>query len=305
MKTHLAAIGKWGLIFKSYGLPPIDPRRHYKGESPCCGRKGKIRIDDREGKGTFICACGEHGNGWRLLEIKTGRPARELLRDVDLIIGNTYKSDEIPVANDENAKLQRFINAWKSGSRVNGTNVESYLNSRGIFTMPARAVKCVNGSMFAIASDDHVNAVYAHITALKGTEKAFDECRKMHSLQPNNDSHTSVAVRLFDMQSTLGIAEGIETALSCKQLYKTNTWATMNTSIMKRFIAPKGVNHLIIYADHDRNCAGLAAATHCANRNILAKNDVEKVTIRRPGRYGDFNDVVQKQYYVDDIICLR
>jgi putative DNA primase/helicase len=34
----------------------------------------------------------------------------------------------------------------------------------------------------------------------------------------------SVAIRMFPVSSTLGIAEGIETALSCYQIYGVNTW---------------------------------------------------------------------------------
>lgn len=56
----------------------------------------------------------------------------------------------------------------------------------------------------------------------------------------------SVAIRMFPVSSTLGIAEGIETALSCHQITKCHTRATMNTAFMKKFRVPAGVKNLII-----------------------------------------------------------
>ncbi|HBV0810945.1 TPA: toprim domain-containing protein, partial [Klebsiella pneumoniae] len=87
-------------------------------------------------------------------------------------------------------------------------------------------------------------------------------------------------------------AEGIETALSCYQVYGVNTWAVINSGFMKKFRVPAGVKHLIIFADMDKHSAtGHAAAFECAHANLLAKNDLVKVSIRWPDN-GDFNDML-------------
>lgn len=52
MKTAEAAIGHWPTIFEHFGLPPITGKNHFKGECPVCGARGKLRIDDRDGRGT-------------------------------------------------------------------------------------------------------------------------------------------------------------------------------------------------------------------------------------------------------------
>lgn len=72
--------------------------------------------------------------------------------------------------------------------------------------------------------------------------------KRQKSLQEDNylDHARSVAVRMFPVASTLGIAEGIETALSAYQIYKVNTRATMTANFMKKFRVPAGVKHLII-----------------------------------------------------------
>ncbi|MDE9567064.1 toprim domain-containing protein, partial [Xenorhabdus bovienii] len=92
--------------------------------------------------------------------------------------------------------------------------------------------------------------------------------------------------------STLGIAEGIETALSCKQIYGVNTWSAMNAGHMAKFIAPMGVKHLVVFADNDWSATGEAAAYECARKNLVANNDLEKVSVRWAD-HGDFNDLLQ------------
>jgi putative DNA primase/helicase len=67
----------------------------------------------------------------------------------------------------------------------------------------------------------------------------------------------------------------------------------MNTAIMKVFKAPEGVKTLVIFADNDRHGAGMAAAMACANKNILANNDVSTVFVRWNEDAGvDFCDMV-------------
>lgn len=132
------------------------------------------------------------------------------------------------------------------------------------------------------------------MTLLDGDHKAKTGTqKKLHKLQEDSylEHVSSIAIRLFPASSTLGIAEGIETALSSKQIYGVNTWSVLNTALMKRFRAPSGVKHLIIFADADLNGAGLAAAWVCGHGNILSGNDVERVTIRWPA-IGDFNDMI-------------
>lgn len=293
MKTVDAVKGKWAQVFDHYGLPPITGKRHFKGEAPCCGRKGKFRIDDKDGSGSFICACGAAGNGWKLLQIATGMEFKDLAQEVDSIIGNVFTA--VKQEQKEKPKHQDAVMKFRKAGKVEGSGVQNYLQSRGIFEMPRRAVKCSNGNMFAIAADHKGNPCYSHETYLDGAKKADVETQKrMTGLQNESfiEHAESISIRLFDVASTLGVAEGIETALSCKQIYRCSMWSTMNSSFMKKFRAPDGVDHLMIFADNDKNGTGLAAAFECGNRNILSKNTVKKVTIRWPADVEDFNDML-------------
>ncbi len=93
--------------------------------------------------------------------------------------------------------------------------------------------------------------------------------------------------------------------LSGVQLYGCNTWATLNSGFMKKFRAPAGVRHLIIFADMDPHSAtGHAAAFVCANANLLAKNDIEKVSVRWCDN-GDFNDLLVNGDQVREMTFLK
>jgi hypothetical protein len=65
------------------------------------------------------------------------------------------------------------------------------------------------------------------------------------------------AVRLAPAAAVLGLAEGIETALSAMQLFRLPCWAALG-SRLHRVRLPKLVDHVILFAD--RGDAGKAAA---------------------------------------------
>lgn len=307
MKTRDAAIGQWAKILDFYGLPPITGKRHFKGKCPICGSKGKYRCDDMEGRGTFICTC-NRGDGWKLLSLTQNKEIKDLMTEVDEIIGNTYESDRsqlAPVKSDISKTRERVISMFSRMTTLARTDGEKYLNNRGIYEMPPEAVrycasqKATNGTehqaIWSLATDDKANLCYLHRTLLDGDKKAsVPASKKLTSLQEENvlKYAESVAIRMFPPATTLGIAEGIETALSCKKIYGVNTWSVINSGFMAKFRVPLGVKHLIIFADMDPHSAtGHAAAFACAHANLVAKNDLEKVSIRWPDQ-GDFNDMM-------------
>lgn len=83
------------------------------------------------------------------------------------------------------------------------------------------------------------------------------------------------AARLHEPINVLGIAEGIETALACRELFGVPTWAAISAGGMEAFVVPEGVERLIIYADHDANMVGQSAAYALAKRCSLAGMPVE------------------------------
>ena len=88
----------------------------------------------------------------------------------------------------------------------------------------------------------------------------------------------------------LGFAEGVETAISASILHGIPVWACLSTSGLGSVLWPSGLKQAAIFADHDLNYAGHAAAWKLAHR---MKMDGLRVEVRFPERAGtDWNDVL-------------
>jgi putative DNA primase/helicase len=94
------------------------------------------------------------------------------------------------------------------------------------------------------------------------------------------------AVQLFPCSKRLGIAEGIETALSAHQISGMPVWAALSAGGIRDFPVIHGIKFLRIFADHDE--AGISAARACKGRYEKAGIEVE---IRYPPEpRSDWND---------------
>lgn len=297
MNSVEAASGRWAEIFRHFGLPEITGNRHV--DCPICKRKKKFRAHCHE-TGAWICTCG-NGKGFKLLEIVTGRDFKSLAEEVDRITGRQKERQLHAVPKVDPAK--RVVEKFKSLSPLRGTQAQDYLKARGIYCLPAGGVKfsraeIVDGmivpAMYAIASDHYSRPMKTHLTYLEGDKKhptaVQGGARKLFTVV--EDDYQPLSVKLFQATDVLGVGEGIETCLSAYQLYSIPVWSTLNSALLERFVAPKHVKKLYIYADNDDNLTGLAAAMQCGKKNLLSNNDVEEVIIRWPEQSGDFNDVV-------------
>lgn len=82
------------------------------------------------------------------------------------------------------------------------------------------------------------------------------------------------AIRLHaPIENTLGIAEGIETALACNKLFGCPMWAAWSASGMQKIQLPKEVRTLLIFADNDTS--GLKAAN-----NLMIRLQTENVNLK-------------------------
>jgi phage/plasmid primase-like uncharacterized protein len=85
------------------------------------------------------------------------------------------------------------------------------------------------------------------------------------------------AIRLTAVSEVLGIAEGIETALAAFELFEVPVWSGISAQGIESFEPPAGVREVIVFADHDENFAGQAAAYRAAHRLTLKGFEVEVV----------------------------
>jgi putative DNA primase/helicase len=157
-------------------------------------------------------------------------------------------------------------------------NVEYFEDGKRVGRYPA---------LLAEIRDVAGELVSLHVTYLEaGRKLAKPDARKILSPLAGREG---CAVRLHPATDELGIAEGIETALSAATLDGLPVWAALNTSLLARFEPPSGVARLRIYADRDE--AGLTAAIRLGER-LQGRVRFEVRTPTAPAK--DWNDVLLK-----------
>jgi hypothetical protein len=208
-------------------------------------------------------------------------------------------------ANQVDINAAKALSFWHSAVGVVATPVETYLATRGCLPSSAEGLadvirfhpNCPMGKEMVPAMVSVMRDVMTgeptgiHRTALTddGTAK-----RQMPAGIPTKmmlGRAKGAAVLLASSAAAMGIAEGIETALSAQRLFGMPVWACMSAQGIAGFPAIRGITHLTIFADHDE--AGLKAAKNCARR--YQKNGID-ATIhhpREPG--GDWNSFLLKE----------
>lgn len=297
------AQGRWRSILAVLG---VDERALSGKHGPCpmCGGKDRFRFDDREGRGTYFCAgCGA-GDGVQLAMGITRQSFRDVAREIERIAGTVRPSAARSERTDEE-KLVALRRAYRESRPIErGDEACRYLAGRGlglydlpesIRTHPGMTYRDdgkVLGSfptMLASVTDATGRAVSMHRTYIQDGRKApVPSAKKLMQGLPL----AGAAIRLTPISRTLGIAEGIETAIAAAELFEVPVWSCISTAGIESFEPPEGVRHVIVFADNDRNFAGQAAAYRAAHRLALKGCEVE---VCIPPTVGDWLDELNRQ----------
>nr|WP_298057468.1 toprim domain-containing protein [uncultured Halomonas sp.] len=160
-------------------------------------------------------------------------------------------------------------------------NGQVTLDSKGWPVMEQKIVKVdAYPAVILAIRDNHGEIVTLHRTYLSpnGNGKAAVECpRKMMSV-PNTTTATGSAIPLATPhKGILGVAEGLETALSAFHATGMPTWSCVNAVLLAAFEPPQNVHTVVVWADKDRSLAGEIAADQLQQR--LAKRGIKVITI--------------------------
>lgn len=274
------ARGRWLAI-----LPAIGIKAEFlTGKNgPCvfCGGKDRWRFLNSNGSGSWICnQCGA-GSGFEL----TKRFLGVSYHDAYAAIENLLR-DDLPIARekprDHVALRDRAKRMWLAASPLTGDDVAGrYLRSRRIElpTWP-KALRVFDGVMVGkiVTADDR--AINLHRTFLPSGPKKF-----LPGVVPPGS-----AIRLLPHVGVLGIAEGIETALSAFLMFGVPCWAACHARGVETFTPPPDVRALCIYADNDDSAIGQAVAWAAARR-LRARGMAVDVKVPEKGG-ADWNDVL-------------
>ncbi|AYN97417.1 DNA primase [Pseudomonas sp. LTJR-52] len=132
-----------------------------------------------------------------------------------------------------------------------------------------------------------------------GSKADVESPRKMMPV-PEGKSIRGAAIQMgTPVDGVLGVAEGLETALSAYRATGIATWSTVNATLLEGFTPPAGVHTVLVWADKDRSCTGESAAMRLKLR--LQQQGIRVIVILPTapipsGSKGiDWNDVMIRQ----------
>jgi putative DNA primase/helicase len=275
--------GGWARVLTRLGVPEDCVQLRRQQPCPVCGGSDRYVYDDRRGRGDFFCRkCGP-GDGFALLMKLNKWTFMETRKRVIEVAGlgavaaarvGIASRTVVPTAPAQPARPTQRVRDLLGGSCTSDAvpDVVEYLSSRRVWSLPQGCTLRAHASaeyfhdgrtvgrfaaLVAPVVDIAGELVTVHVTYLDaGRKLATHEPRKILS---GMTGRTGCAARLVPLTGdTLGIAEGIETALAALMLHKLPVWSALNTSLLSKFAPPKNVRKLVVFADRDE--AGLVAA---------------------------------------------
>jgi putative DNA primase/helicase len=279
------------------------------GPCPMCGGKDRFRFDDKNGAGTWICnQCGA-GDGIALVEKVTGKDFRGVAELLEAQIGAAAPT---VTRRERSAERQREAMNWLwNGSFPVGhfDPVGQYLANRGIKPASYPAVlryaeRCryhEEGAdprwfpaMVAKVTAPDGNPATIHRTYLtEGGRKApVDTVRKLMA----GKYPIGGAVRLAPSHGpVLGIAEGIETAMSASSIFAIPCWAATNATMLGQWDPPPHVEEVVIFADNDPSFTGHQVAYSLARTLVTGPRKLKARVEMPPDAGMDWNDVLMAE----------
>lgn len=91
------------------------------------------------------------------------------------------------------------------------------------------------------------------------------------------------AIRLYEVDYVLAIAEGIETALAVHLETGYPVWSATSARGMASLVVPRTVKKVLVYADNDRNGVGQQAGRVLSDRMFAEDREVTLIIPRRAG----------------------
>lgn len=297
------AQGHWRDILSDAGL---EPRFLTGRQTPCplCGGTDRFRFDDKEGRGTWYCN-GQHGagDGYRMLQLFTGETFKSAVRRLDKLYGNG--SAYVPPA--KRRSYGSLLNrVWRAGVAEH-PELTKYLRSRSLTNVPAmpNCLRYHPACPWAAGEDSGVApAMIAKIyqgrrpVSIHRTFLTTDVPRRKMVMPHDGERMHGAYIPLLGIpkDGVLGIAEGIETALSASALNGSiPVWSCLSENQLSRFTHYEnleGLYKLIVFGDNDANYVGQAAAYTAATR--AARQSKLEVSVAIPPSVGtDWNDVLR------------
>lgn len=290
-----AAAGKWHHIFEDLA-PKLAEALAYAPMHVACphhgGNDGYRLFEHYNETGRGVCnTCGVQSSGLDTLMLATGWSLSEAMKKVEAWLGLEAAQAEraprpVPVLKpkvDPAVAYQRLREVWQASVPLKGSVAEKYLEGRGIWAenMPTSlrahpGLPYVHGKERTFYGkfpcllapirnlDKALVSIHRTFLALDGKKAPVPDAKKMMS---QHLDLKGCAIQLYPATGdTLGLAEGIETAVAAHCISRMPVWSCVSATLMEQVEVPKNIKRVVIWADRDVSERGLEAATKLADR---------------------------------------
>ncbi len=200
---------------------------------------------------------------------------------------------------DEKKRIQQAKSIWQASVPIDNTLASDYLVKRWLAEVPVEMMRHLRFHKRLPHYDKEgkndytgpalISAITNYHGILCGVQRLWltSEGKKANVRPQRKTIGATIGgnVKLFPPERTMGVAEGVETALSAWILYGMPVWAAVSTSGILNFQPPPECNMLFIMADKDK--AGIDTAIILAQR---VANPNLRVRTLTPENGRDFND---------------
>jgi putative DNA primase/helicase len=264
--------------------------------------------------GGAMCRCPAHGDHTPSLSIRVGDKAllfkcfagcdrRDVIRAIARLdkgaltcAAEAERSCRTSISSQRSRDIA--VNIWAESIPIRGTHAADYLARRGLSSL-SPAVRfhprtALGRGRHVVFRPALIGAVHdaGRLVAIQRTfldphipRRARDLANPRRML-----GHPMAgAVVLAPATHCLGLAEGIETALSAMIILGIPVWATLGNERFRRIAVPEGVSHLVLLPDNDRGGRSGAKRASAA----LGRADLHIETIWPPNGFNDWNDVLR------------
>ena len=282
------------------------------------GRFGSLENDGRAlverlggrwtGKGG-LCHCPAHDDRSPSLSVRRGRTrllfhcfagcsAAEVLRALEILglRGAGAESSQCCKSSDpERSTAAAARRIWAASRSIAGTAAASYLAERGLRCFSPQLRFNARTPQGTSPRTNYRPALIAAVrdeTGLVGIHRTFLDARSLGAAALKMERaglgrFGTGAVRLGGIGSRLGLAEGIETALSASDLFGIPCWATLGTERFRQVSCAGPVVELHLFLDHDEG----GERAELLARETFAHLPITVHVPPRPGE--DWNDVLR------------
>jgi putative DNA primase/helicase len=216
----------------------------------------------------------------------------------------------VPVESDaelerRNAKHLMFARSiWDAAKSAKGTIVERYLVETRKLELPHTDAIRFHPHLKVTYGDHYAPTMVCRLSDIR-TSEFTGVHRTFLSSDAQKIGRTSLGRKVGscikldeDVTEGLGIAEGVETAIAARYLYRP-VWCVIDAGGMRNFPVLAAIEHLEIFADNDFKKAGELAARECQRRWDL--HGAETAIVMPPNVGQDIADVIaDRKVYSND-----